>query len=149
MRPFAEAALSTTPIARQTSPWEIAVDGSDFTVRAADVQSGRQNRRFVAASEPFLQVSATLCAGFLWGSRAMIDFQPPTPEFYMNVLILFVGWCILLAIAWPVALIALVLLPFVWLLSLPIRAIGMVVRALLALLRALLFLPARILGYRG
>ena len=67
----------------------------------------------------------------------------------MNVLILFVGWCILLALAWPVALMALVLLPFVWLLSLPIRAIGLVVQALLALLRAILFLPARILGYRG
>lgn len=123
--------------------------GSDSTARATDVQSGRRNCRFVAAGEPFLQVGATLCAGFVWPYRATTDFQLPAPEFCMNVLILFVGWCILLALAWPVALMALVLLPFVWLISLPIRAIGVVVRALLALLRAILFLPARILGYRG
>lgn len=67
----------------------------------------------------------------------------------MNLLILFVGWCILLALAWPVALIALVLFPLVWLISLPFRVAGMVVKALFALLGAILFLPARILGYRG
>lgn len=67
----------------------------------------------------------------------------------MNLLILFVGWSILLALAWPVALIALVLFPLVWLISLPFRVAGMVVKALFALLGAILFLPARILGYRG
>ena len=67
----------------------------------------------------------------------------------MNVLILFVGWCILLVLAWPVALVALILLPLVWLISLPFRAIGVVVAALFALMRAILLLPARMLGYRG
>lgn len=67
----------------------------------------------------------------------------------MNVLILFVGWCILFVLAWPVALMALVLLPFVWLVALPFRLVGVVVTALFALLRAILFLPARMLGYRG
>jgi hypothetical protein len=67
----------------------------------------------------------------------------------MNVLILFVGWCILLVLAWPVALMAAVLLPFVWLISLPFRALGVVVTALFALMRAVLLLPARVLGYRG
>jgi len=66
----------------------------------------------------------------------------------MKVLILFVGWCILFVLCWPVALLALVLLPLVWLLSLPLRLIGITVNALFALVRAVLFLPARLLGYR-
>lgn len=67
----------------------------------------------------------------------------------MKVLLLFVAWCILFVLAWPVALLALVLLPLVWLLSLPFRLLGVVVGALLALIKAVLFLPARLLGYRG
>jgi len=66
----------------------------------------------------------------------------------MKVLILFVGWCILFVLCWPVALLAMVLLPIVWLLSLPLRLIGIAVSALFALVRAVLFLPARLLGYR-
>ena len=64
----------------------------------------------------------------------------------MKVLILFVGWCILLVLSWPVAFLALALFPVVWLLSLPLRLIGMTVSAVFALLRAILFLPARLLG---
>jgi len=67
----------------------------------------------------------------------------------MKALILFVGWCILFVLCWPVALLALVLFPFVWLLSLPLRLIGITVGAAFAFLRALLFLPARVLGWKG
>lgn len=66
----------------------------------------------------------------------------------MKVLILFVGWCVLFVLCWPVALLALVLLPIVWLLSLPLRLIGITFNAVFALIRALLFLPARLLGWR-
>ena len=66
----------------------------------------------------------------------------------MKVLILFVGWWILFVLCWPVALLALVLLPVVWLLSLPLRLVGITVKALFALISAVLFLPARLLGYR-
>ena len=66
----------------------------------------------------------------------------------MKALILFVGWCILLVLCWPVALLALILFPVVWLLSLPLRLIGIVVSAMFALLRAILFLPARLLGWK-
>lgn len=66
----------------------------------------------------------------------------------MKALILFVGWCILLVLCWPVALLALVLFPVVWLLSLPLRLIGITVGAAFALVRAILFLPARLLGAR-
>jgi len=67
----------------------------------------------------------------------------------MKVLILFVGWCILFVLCWPVALLGLILFPLVWLLSLPLRLIGITVDALFALIRTLLFLPARLLGWRS
>jgi hypothetical protein len=63
-------------------------------------------------------------------------------------LILFVGWCILLILSWPVAILALLLFPFVWLVTLPFRLLGMTFEALLALVSALLFLPARLFGWR-
>jgi hypothetical protein len=66
----------------------------------------------------------------------------------MKVLILFVGWCILFVLCWPLALLALILFPIVWLLSLPLRLVGITVGALFALVRTLLFLPARLLGWR-
>ena len=66
----------------------------------------------------------------------------------MKALILFVGWCILFVLSWPMALLALILFPVVWLLSLPLRLIGITAGALFALVRALLFLPARLLGWR-
>ena len=64
----------------------------------------------------------------------------------MKVLILFIGWCILFALCWPIALLALVLMPLVWLVSLPFRLLGITLSAAFALLRAMLFLPARLLG---
>ena len=67
----------------------------------------------------------------------------------MKTPLVLVAWCFLLVLCWPLALLALVLWPVVWLLSLPFRLIGVTFEALFALLRAILFLPARILGYRG
>jgi hypothetical protein len=67
----------------------------------------------------------------------------------MKGLILFVGWLILFVLCWPVALLALILWPLVWLISIPFRLVGITFQAVFALIKALLFLPARILGYRG
>lgn len=58
----------------------------------------------------------------------------------------FLLWMILLVVCWPVALLALVLYPFVWLLLLPFRLVGIVVTGVFELLRAIIFLPARLLG---
>jgi hypothetical protein len=66
----------------------------------------------------------------------------------VKTLILFVGWCLLLVISWPLALLALLLFPFVWLLALPFRLVGAAFEALVALVTAILFLPARIFGWR-
>lgn len=67
----------------------------------------------------------------------------------MSSLIFFIGWCILFVLCWPLALLALLLAPLVWLLSLPLRLLGIGVDAVFALLRAVLLLPARLFGYRG
>lgn len=66
----------------------------------------------------------------------------------MKALILFVGWCILLVLSWPLALLALLLFPIVWLLAPPFRLIGITFDALLALVSAVLLLPARLFGWR-
>lgn len=57
----------------------------------------------------------------------------------------FLLWCILLVLCWPLAILALVLYPIVWLLTLPFRLVGIAVGGGFSLLRAILFLPARIL----
>ena len=64
----------------------------------------------------------------------------------MKALILLCGWCLLFVLCWPAALLALLLFPFVWLLSLPLRLIGITLEAVFAFLRGVLFLPARVLG---
>jgi len=66
----------------------------------------------------------------------------------MKFLILFVGWCILFVLCWPVALLALILFPLVWLISLPLRLIGITLEAVFSFLRALLMLPARLIEAR-
>lgn len=66
----------------------------------------------------------------------------------MNVMILFLAICCLAVLAGPVAFLALLLLPVVWLLALPFRILAVVVSALLVFLKTLLLLPARILGFR-
>ena len=58
----------------------------------------------------------------------------------------FLLWLILLVLCWPLALLALVLYPVVWLLLLPFRLVGLAVGGVLELLKAILFLPARLLG---
>lgn len=58
----------------------------------------------------------------------------------------FLLWCLLLVVCWPVALLALFLYPLVWLVLLPFRLVGLTVEGLFAFLRALIFLPARVLG---
>ena len=67
----------------------------------------------------------------------------------MTFLVFLVLWCILLVLSWPVALAVLVLAPLVWLVAIPFRIVGLCFGAVFALLRTLLFLPARVLGYRG
>ena len=61
----------------------------------------------------------------------------------------FLLWLILLVVCWPLALLALVLYPLVWLLLLPFRLLGIAVEGVLALVKAVIFLPARLLRGPG
>jgi hypothetical protein len=57
----------------------------------------------------------------------------------------FLLWCILLVLCWPLALLALVLYPFIWLLLLPFRILGIAVTGVFELLGAIIMFPARVL----
>lgn len=61
-------------------------------------------------------------------------------------MITFLAWLLLFVLCWPIALFALILYPIVWVLLLPFRVLGVAVDGVLDLLRALLSLPARLLG---
>lgn len=60
-------------------------------------------------------------------------------------MIKFLLWCLLLVLCWPLALLALVLYPFVWLLMLPFRLVGIAVEGVLGLVSGIVLLPARVL----
>jgi hypothetical protein len=66
----------------------------------------------------------------------------------MKTLTALLLWAILLVLCWPLALLLMVVWPILWLLSIPFRVVASVMEALLALVRAILFLPARLLGNR-
>jgi hypothetical protein len=63
-----------------------------------------------------------------------------------NMFIKFILWLILLLLCWPLAILALLLYPVIWLLLLPFRLVGITVSAFLKLVKALFMLPARVLG---
>ncbi len=58
----------------------------------------------------------------------------------------FLLWLLLLVLCWPLALLALILYPLVWLLTLPLRLLGIAVEGVFELLKAIVMLPARILA---
>jgi hypothetical protein len=75
---------------------------------------------------------------------------PPAARFEGRgrAMVKFLLWLLLLVVCWPLALLALVLWPVVWVLSLPFRLVGILVEGVFALLRAVVTLPARLLGWR-
>jgi hypothetical protein len=66
----------------------------------------------------------------------------------MKTLILFVGWCILFVLCWPLAILALILFPIIWILAWPFRLVGITFGAVFTFIKTLLFLPARLLGWK-
>jgi hypothetical protein len=66
----------------------------------------------------------------------------------LKALIILLLWAVLLVFCWPIALLILILWPFIWLLSIPFKIVAVAANALLALVKAILFLPAKVLGYR-
>ena len=68
------------------------------------------------------------------------------PPWELSNMVKFLLWCILLFLCWPLALLALVLYPLVWILTLPFRLVGIAVEGVFELLRAIITLPARVLS---
>lgn len=68
------------------------------------------------------------------------------PAFVLGSMTKFFLWMILLILCWPIALLALILYPVVWLILLPFRLVGIAVGGVFAFLRALVYLPARVIG---
>ncbi|HTL19010.1 MAG TPA: hypothetical protein VL793_17355 [Patescibacteria group bacterium] len=66
----------------------------------------------------------------------------------MKTFIVWIGWCLLFVLCWPLAILALVLYPIVWLLSLPLRLLGITFEAVFATVSAIFCLPARLLRGR-
>jgi hypothetical protein len=67
----------------------------------------------------------------------------------MKTLGLFLLWCLLFVLCWPLALLVVVAFPFVWLLLLPFRLAFAALEGLIRLVQAIFLLPARLLGHRG
>lgn len=64
----------------------------------------------------------------------------------MKFFLVLLLWFLLLAVCWPLALLVALTWPFLWLLSIPFRIVGYVLEGMLAFVKALFFLPARLLG---
>jgi hypothetical protein len=67
----------------------------------------------------------------------------------MKTLLMLILWALLLVLCWPIALLVLIAWPVLWLVSLPFRIVGFAIGGLLAFIKALFFLPARLLGHRA
>lgn len=83
-----------------------------------------------------------------WIRTLAATFAARTGYWGMKFLLAVAVWGVLLVLCWPVALLLVLMLPVLWLLALPFRVVGYVLEAVLALLKAILFLPARLLGAR-
>jgi hypothetical protein len=66
----------------------------------------------------------------------------------MKTILVLLLLALLLSVSWPIAILLLVAWPFLWLLSIPFRIVGVAMEAVLLLVKAILFLPARLLGQR-
>jgi len=82
------------------------------------------------------------------GEGSVSDLQRGSAIFVLRSMVKFLLWLLLLVVCWPLALLALVLYPIVWLLLLPFRLAGIVVDGVFEFLRSLVLLPARALGSR-
>ena len=72
----------------------------------------------------------------------------PPARVYYPAMIKLLLWLVLFVLCWPLAIVALVLWPLLWLLSLPLRLVGIAITSVFELLRAILLLPAKLLGSR-
>jgi hypothetical protein len=72
--------------------------------------------------------------------------EPICPKIVLPSVVKLLLWCILLVLCWPLALLALVAYPLVWILLIPFRLVGIAVDGVLGLLRGIVMLPARLMS---
>lgn len=99
-------------------------------------------------ARPIQNVTTILSLGSDTKLSLKLFAKDPCSTVGMRVMLVFVGWCVLFVLCWPLAVLALLLFPFVWLISIPFRLVGVTLEAVFLLLRSVLFLPARLLGAR-
>ncbi|HUJ24099.1 MAG TPA: hypothetical protein VLX58_21335 [Bryobacteraceae bacterium] len=80
-----------------------------------------------------------------WNFSATVAYVYREPLKETSAMVKFLLWCILFVMCWPLALLALIAWPFIWLLLLPFRVLGIAVGGALALVTAIIFLPVRVL----
>ncbi len=96
------------------------------------------------------RLSLLACAENTWSAASSIEPGAGSVRIreQRELMISFLLWCLLLVVCWPLAILALVLYPLVWLFLLPFRIVGIAVGGVLELIKAVIFLPARVLGAR-
>ena len=82
-------------------------------------------------------------------TKAAIVSEPISHGIVFQHVGMFLVWCILLVLCWPLALLALVVYPFVWILLIPLRIVGIAVDGVLGVIRGIVMLPARLLRGPG
>ena len=95
-----------------------------------------------------MQRAPTLREATYSGDEIRCNFQVRCRVFKkaMKTIGIFILWCLLFVLCWPLALLALLLSPIVWLISIPFRLLGICIEATFSLIKAILFFPSRLLG---
>ena len=81
--------------------------------------------------------------------RSAMHGELPRPKIVFSGVMKFLLWCILLVICWPLAILAFFAYPFIWVLLIPFRLLGIAVDGALGLFRAIVMLPARLVSGHG
>jgi len=141
----------TSPFTKTSSggePFLGVVELKGWTALEQPTANAAQNRnqyltvRKSGGRPNYLQPSG----GFQGGKLGITKERAKKPAVPMKFILLFTLWCLLFLLCWPLALLALIVFPIVWLIALPFRLAAVVVEALIATLRAILLFPSRLLG---
>jgi hypothetical protein len=117
--------------------------GEDHEIHStsASLSNGEGERIQIRAPSWYILRAQNSCDSVASGRRIGVNLRGE-----LKLMVKFLLWCVLLFLCWPLALLALVLYPVVWILTLPFRLVGIAVGGVFDLLRALITLPARILS---
>ena len=123
--------------------------------KSADDQERNDTGDFCSTAH-FVHLNCKTIVGLRRGVKAKVwargreSMNLVRPKIVLRGVMKFLLWCILLVLCWPLALLALVVYPLVWIVLIPFRLVGIAVDGVLGLLRSLVMLPSRLVsGPRG